>query len=201
MKTESIEEFIEKNYDAIDKFAVKTVISLRNVETTKGIQGVVEYAQQLLDHINEGSGLNAAIKCSKSCSFCCYDEIGMSNLEASYLYSVIKHFDKPLNKEHIDRQNNRKFHKLKYADKRCGLLDENGLCSIYEHRPLICRYHNSAIEPSHCDSKNGVLNNKPLRTIEGFGVIMALNKMDQANGDRDVIRLQHVLKKITDETI
>jgi Fe-S-cluster containining protein len=100
-----------------------------------------------------------AITCGSisNCSFCCHDKIMMGKAESEYIKKVI--IDKKIipNKHRITVQNGNTT--PKWIDKACPmLLDENEkgqrLCSIYEDRPLICRTHNSSMDPQLCNKEN-----------------------------------------------
>jgi Fe-S-cluster containining protein len=100
-----------------------------------------------------------AITCGSitSCSFCCHDKIIMGKVEAEHVKSVI--IDKKIspNKHRVKVQNAN--NNVKWIDKACPMLldeNENGqrLCSIYEDRPLICRTHNSSMDPNECNKEN-----------------------------------------------
>lgn len=97
------------------------------------------------------------MKCGSiaNCSFCCHDTISMGRVEADHIKNVIRRDKIIPNKHRVEAQNNRST-TIKWVDKACPmLLDENEkgqrLCSIYEDRPLICRTHNSSMDPIKCD--------------------------------------------------
>ncbi len=105
------------------------------------------------------------IKCgtATNCSFCCHDRIDMGKVEAEYIKSVVKAKNIVPNKDRIQKQNSNTT--VKWMDKACPLLlDENEkgqrLCSIYEDRPLVCRTHNSTMDPKECNRENDP--NKPI---------------------------------------
>src|SRR5690606_34224108 len=69
--------------------------------------------------------------CKKGCNHCCHYEIAITDLEVEYIRSKVK------------------VKKLKFinAGKECPFL-KNGICSIYEVRPFICRRHLSIVDSS-----------------------------------------------------
>jgi Fe-S-cluster containining protein len=103
-------------------------------------------SDRIKPHVSCGSATN--------CSFCCHDKIIMGEVEAEYVKSVIIEKKIVPNIHRIQAQNS--FAPIKWIDKACPMLqDENEkgqrLCSIYEDRPLICRTHNSTIDPLRCN--------------------------------------------------
>lgn len=87
--------------------------------------------------------------CGSGCSFCCHDEIFLSQFEADYFKHIAKPLLKP-NKEVLRVQNDAEdFKKLPWKDKGCSLL-KDGNCAAYVHRPMVCRVHNSVDDPKYC---------------------------------------------------
>jgi len=196
MKQESLLKFLQENATEIRTFANKMLPTFREAYKENNIQGVVEFAHNYIDNINEKSGLNKKLSCSAGCSFCCYSEIMMTHNEASLIYSFIEQFDIPFDRKLVTRQNAKKFHRLKYADKRCAMLNENDKCSIYQHRPSICRLYNATTDPKDCDGSAGAPNTKTLRTIQGFGVAAALITFDEEQKNDGDYPLHKILKHI-----
>ena len=93
--------------------------------------------------------------CSSGCSFCCYGDIFLSPIEAELVKASLSKPKTTVDKELLARQKKTPYHKRKYADKRCSLLNENEDCSIYEYRPIICRIWNSTSDPSKCNLSGG----------------------------------------------
>lgn len=100
--------------------------------------------------------------CGLGCSFCCHDEIMMSDIEAKVIEAKIDSGEikiaNPRIKKTLEVQNSNIFRTLNFMEKRCSMLNEKNECTIYEHRPLICRTHNSTDSPQLCKpDKNGKL--------------------------------------------
>jgi Fe-S-cluster containining protein len=195
MKTKNIgiQKFLEEHMEVIAATSKSLLPVFREAFAKHGPQGVTEYAHQLIDAINEKTGINDKVSCSAGCHFCCYGEIAMSHSEATLIYSIVKQFQIPIDMILVDRQNRKPFHKLKYAAKRCAMLDDKGMCKIYDHRPSICRLYNSMDAPEKCNEKDGEPNIGTLRTIEGFSIATALMLFDEENGNRDKYTINTVL--------
>jgi len=80
----------------------------------------------------------------------------------------------------LKKQNKVKdFKKLKWADKKCSLLTEDGECSIYEIRPLVCRAYNSIDNPINCNADKNKDGHERLFAIETEALQMALFLVDE----------------------
>ena len=128
-------ELLETHKDELALLVAKHMPKFRAILEINGIQGVIETAYETLDLINEQSGLNDKVSCAGECNFCCYGNIDISTFEATYIVSFIDQFKVDFNKEQLKRQSRKPFHKLKYADKRCSMINDEGKCGIYSIRP------------------------------------------------------------------
>jgi uncharacterized protein len=66
--------------------------------------------------------------CKKGCSLCCYNEVSVSLLEAEYI------------EKHTGIKQSVNLDINDFPGTPCPFLD-NSACSIYEHRPFVCRRH------------------------------------------------------------
>jgi len=195
-KKKGIKDFLEKNFKEISAKAIQIAPVFHEAYKKHGPQGVTDYAHKYIDATNDGSGLTAKISCKVGCHFCCYGEIELSYVESTVIYSAIKQFKISIDKELIKRQNNKPHHRLKYADKRCALLDDKGECKVYDYRPSICRLYNSVDDPKECNEQHKMPDTGTLRTIDGFAIAAALMLFDQEQGNNGRYHLQKVLSKL-----
>ena len=177
MKDLGLEKFLTEHEQEIRDGVEVIMPQLKLLYLEGGIQAVVEYAYQYVDKLNEVSGLNAQTTCVKGCHFCCYGKIDMSSMEATYVVSYIHQMGIMINKAKSKRQNNVEFEKLAYRDKKCLMISKQGECMIYEARPMVCRIHNSVVEPERCEEKNGPINSIIARTAESFAMMTALHML------------------------
>jgi Fe-S-cluster containining protein len=91
--------------------------------------------------------------CRKGCSACCHDPAILSEVDAMLvaeatgmpLQAPRRLFDVAAGEQA------RQAYFAPYAGVACGFLRE-GACSIYEHRPVVCRVHHSIEDtPAPCD--------------------------------------------------
>lgn len=97
------------------------------------------------------------IQCKKGCSMCCHTQVSVSNDEAVLLADLIKNGQKidwqRLHKQKEAGNSNSKYYQLSYQDRACVFLDDEGACSIYENRPMVCRTNNVVSDPKNCDTR------------------------------------------------
>lgn len=174
---EHLEKFINENSSELVRYTKEHLEVLRPLLKEKGIQRVVEYAYNYIDAANKQAGVNELLTCSKGCHFCCYGEIGLTGLEASYITSYIGQFNVDFDKEASKAQQLAPFAELKHKDKKCVMINKEGACSIYDIRPSVCRIHNSTSPPKQCDEKDGKISTQVIRLLETFAMTMALQSL------------------------
>ena len=92
------------------------------------------------------------IKCKKGCSLCCTNgNYPLSQLEMSYLMRAFAKLGKEQN-EKVKTNIKTLLNKQNLSTYTCPFL-LNGECSVYSHRPIICRVHGLAFR-----RENGVVN-------------------------------------------
>lgn len=72
--------------------------------------------------------------CQQGCYGCCKSGLSVSHIEASRIREWLENQKDILNKIQDDSR-------MMVDERFCPLLDRQGLCSIYEVRPMICRSH------------------------------------------------------------
>jgi len=81
------------------------------------------------------------MRCGSGCTDCCHQDLSLLAVEALAVRVALDELDRPL-QERI----------IKQAASPCALLVD-GLCAIYDNRPLICRTHGLPIR--YADSEQG----------------------------------------------
>jgi Fe-S-cluster containining protein len=69
--------------------------------------------------------------CKKGCNYCCHYEIAITDIEVEYIKNKVK-----IKKLEVNS-----------SEQSCPFL-KKGICSIYAHRPFICRRHLTITETS-----------------------------------------------------
>lgn len=92
------------------------------------------------------------VACGKGCASCCHMNVSMTSAEAERLGSAIGRVPLPVLQPIA--------HPVEtFAGVPCPFLDGQGVCSVYEHRPLSCRKHASFFKnngPCHPSLMNEV---------------------------------------------
>lgn len=92
------------------------------------------------------------VTCGKGCSFCCYQQVDISDDEATLITEYTREISLEIPYDKLEKQAEEKDYKqLPFQEKKCVFLNEEDSCSIYEHRPSACRKLVSVSEPSLCD--------------------------------------------------
>nr|WP_321530255.1 YkgJ family cysteine cluster protein [uncultured Desulfuromonas sp.] len=136
---------------------------------------LIEHAQQkhrFLDQLcslcsGEFTGKGGTVHCKRSCAGCCSLNVRCTLTEAVALAPHLN--DNQIEALHLHAE------KLKQIDRDsrdlksflkasrdqvgpCPLLDADGACSVYEHRPLACRALLSTMAPHYCTLDFSTLN-------------------------------------------
>lgn len=167
--------------DIIDSFTVQ--IPCGQIRTNELVPPIFA----LFDRIVELELVGKQISCHKGCSICCAQLIPLSPVEAFFLTHLMSRW--PAAHRNIITS---KIHNIRQISKKVGLpqnlLDiyrtpdferlyfslgipcpflEDGACSIYTHRPLVCRDYNVVSPPSFCVDP---YNNEPARVKIGVNM-------------------------------
>lgn len=167
----------------------------KNMYQIKGGDAVVETAYDAIDQIMHKASLIEKTTCGVGCSFCCHDSIMVSDLEANYIIKKMKESSITPNRGRLKRQSRAKdFKTLKWKDKACSMLGDDGLCTIYEHRPIVCRTHNSIDIVSKCDKRIDPNSSvKEYRILESEAINASMYLVTGASSMSDIKRLDEYL--------
>ena len=90
------------------------------------------------------------MSCTEGCHDCCVPDLSVTQVEAEMIKAFLK--SNPLLIDQLKQllQTN------PYQGTRCALLNEQGQCSIYEVRPLICRSHGAPVLVQIDDTHEGI---------------------------------------------
>lgn len=131
----------------------------------------VKFLHAAIDDLNVSVFTHPLVKqfspCKMGCSGCCHTQVSVTEDEARVLASKITEgiaidFDR-VKLQSETRNDAEEFFKLKYADRKCVFLDENGACSVYEDRPSVCRTNAVLGTADQCDTS---VERKPVRLVK-----------------------------------
>lgn len=181
------EEFLETTRNFVKHF--------KGIKLINGGDAVVETAYNMIEQIMDKASHTVKTSCGAGCSFCCHDAIMVSDLEADYIIKKMKESKISPNRGRLKRQSRTKdFKTLKWKDKACSMLGDDGLCTIYEHRPIVCRTHNSIDIVSKCDKRIDPNSSvKEFRILESEAINTAIYLVTGVSSITDIKRLDHYL--------
>jgi Fe-S-cluster containining protein len=132
----------------------ETLRKENNAESVStAIHGAVEDAiKELISNEKEKTP-----SCGKGCSFCCYLKTDISDDEAVLLTEYSREIGFEIDYNYLEEQivkTDEEFLKIPYAKRKCVFLNEEGACSVYEHRPIACRKLIVVSNSEDCDTEN-----------------------------------------------
>ncbi|WP_417336039.1 YkgJ family cysteine cluster protein [Halobacteriovorax marinus] len=116
------------------------------------------------------------VSCRQGCSACCHTQVSISDDESQLLKKLIDNGHE-IDIEKLKRQSKASkssstWYRLSYEERACIFLDKNKSCSIYEHRPSVCRTNYVVGDPSDCSTEDGL--EKSVRLLNTHEADMAL---------------------------
>jgi uncharacterized protein len=92
----------------------------------------------------------ADMACGPGCSSCCHAWLSVCAVEDAQLTAAVAALPQAEREEIAERgQHELEREHLGEAGPRCALLDADGRCAVYEHRPLVCRTQGLALRYPH----------------------------------------------------
>ena len=96
------------------------------------------------------------VKCGKGCGACCQLNVDITKHEAQLLAEWTHELGIEIDLQKLERQaatTPDTWNTLAIEDRRCLFLDDNSACTVYEHRPGVCRKYFVVTDPELCDSE------------------------------------------------
>ncbi|MFM6927786.1 MAG: YkgJ family cysteine cluster protein [Bdellovibrio sp.] len=118
-----------------------------------------ERARRLHQWVEEeiSQGANIPVSCHKGCSACCHMEVEVTSYEVEILARLVQSGHE-IDRDRLVRQSSRNLQDASWKqgprnpDSKCVFLNAEGSCSIYEHRPVMCRRHSVTSPAANCDT-------------------------------------------------
>lgn len=126
---------------------------------------------------------NIPSSCKKGCSACCHMEVEITSYEAEILKDLVQ-AGHEIDSEKLLKQSCRELQDPLWKqgprniDSKCVFLNQEGSCSIYEHRPAMCRRHSVSSHAKNCETLDAPI------TIRYFPQVDLL--ISAANEDQDL---------------
>ncbi|MDG0818098.1 YkgJ family cysteine cluster protein [Bdellovibrio svalbardensis] len=102
-------------------------------------------------------GAEIEISCKKGCSACCHMEVEITSYEAEILATLVTE-GHVIDRGRLQKQSERSLQDgqwkqgIRNLESKCVFLNSEGACSIYEHRPVMCRRHSVTSPAKNCET-------------------------------------------------
>lgn len=140
-----------------------------------------ELVHKIVDELNQETFAHPLVKemspCKKGCSACCHTQVSVTDDEADLLAQRI------LDGQLIDmdrlkiqfaaRNDGTAYFNIKYDDRKCIFLDDQGACQVYEDRPSVCRTNVVLGNADQCDTSKKIQNTRLVKTPKADMAIVA----------------------------
>lgn len=122
------------------------------------------YVHQVVDEYNKEIFAHPLVQkfspCKLNCTGCCHTQVSVTEDEAELLAKHIENGTK-INLDRLKIQmsagnDSEAYFKLKYEDRQCVFLSDEGACNVYEDRPSVCRTNAVLGSADQCDTSVSV---------------------------------------------
>lgn len=110
-----------------------------------------------LVEIEIAQGANIETSCKKGCSACCHMEVEITSYESEILEKLVQD-GHTIERPRLQKQSERSLQDpiwregVRNLTNRCVFLNDEGACSIYESRPVMCRRHSVTSPAKNCET-------------------------------------------------
>jgi len=137
--------------------------------------------------------------CKIGCTDCCHTQVSITNEEADLLISKIQEgieIDEARLKIQMEAKNDSAaYFKMKFEDRKCLFLDDDGKCKVYEDRPAVCRTNAVLGEPSQCNTKESIQKTRLVKTPKSDIAIYAFFEKAESAGTLPYMIGTRLIKK------
>ncbi len=165
-------------------------LTLEALQKLKTPEDRSTFLHQMINDFNVSVFSHPLVKqfspCTKGCSGCCHTQVSVTEDEAIVLAKYIEN-GLEIDRERLSLQmtaknNSTEYFKLKYADRKCIFLDEEGSCRVYKDRPSVCRTNAVLGSAQQCDTSEEVKPVRLVKTAQADMVIYAQFLFSKKNG-------------------
>jgi len=127
-----------------------------DLRTTNNAESVSDAVHKSIDACIEEAieeKEDEVVSCGNGCSFCCFQQVDISDDEATLLTDYSREIEKEIDYDTLKRQLAAEdYGSLPIKDRRCVFLEVDS-CSVYEHRPSACRKLIVVSDANLCDTE------------------------------------------------
>jgi len=143
----------KKNYEALNgdpQYANIVQIVFEQLLKTSDPVRRAEIVHELVDHFNKPIFENETVQkmspCRQGCAHCCHNEVSVTEDEIDL---IIQKVDLKIDVAKLEKQKEN-LSMLSYDERGCVFLDKDESCTIYPHRPSVCRTNAVIGDPEQC---------------------------------------------------
>lgn len=197
-------ETLEMNYSSeqaqmiLDKFIVPKISEYVDRFRKEGIgkkdlpKLYQEFDEVIEDGKNEFLQNGVKLSCRKKCSYCCYQAVDLFDMEFELYADMYKSGKILINIEQLKKSENHHTVDDFIKEPLACVFLKDGLCSIYDVRPISCRKYYVSNDPVHCDMNDRSVRNLSLPTNVRIEILYSA--MATYFGKRRYILNQYLLK-------
>lgn len=141
--------------ELLDKYTARYKEIKAQVDEVSLSVGFHEQISKEANRLFDDPEMKDKISCRAGCGFCCYQYVVATDDEAKTLIEYSNEQKINLNWDKIKLRANlseESWKKLPHKDRKCVFLGEDQKCTVYEHRPAVCRKLYVVNDPVLCDS-------------------------------------------------
>ncbi len=124
--------------------------------------------------------------CKVSCNDCCHTQVSITNEEADLLVHRIQNGisidQKRLRIQMKAGNDSAAFFKIRFEDRKCIFLSEDGSCSVYDDRPSVCRTNAVLGDASQCSTRESLQPTRLVKTPKSDIAIYAFFEKAESAG-------------------
>lgn len=140
-----------------------------------------------LQELFKDERIEKLITCKLGCQSCCHTQVSVTRDESDLLaQKVVEGAEIDLEKLSLQTKSKNShddWYKLSYEDRGCLFLNNQGSCTVYEDRPLVCRTNYVVSDAENCNTQDGITKAvRLLNTHRADMVVMGAYQSSKENG-------------------
>jgi uncharacterized protein len=170
----NVPEVAKKTYEELkDKVLFRNISSFVVEQLNKVAEAITraQMVHQMVDEFNQEIFSHPLVQelspCKAGCSACCHTQVSVTEDEAELLAQRVREGVK-INSFKLKLQmqaanDSGAYFQMKYQDRRCVFLNDEGSCTVYNDRPSVCRTNAVLGAATQCDTSVSI---QPVRLVK-----------------------------------
>lgn len=163
---------------------------------------IMQTIDLIVSKTDENMPAGTKVSCKKGCSACCHMRVGVADSEAEVMVSHIKRLGLKLDRKRLLAQKDRfveDYHTIGWEQQKCGLLADDGSCSLYQWRPSSCRKYAVVSPPEMCDPRR-YKNAWIVQDVHAEAFVAALLALEEPDHRNDRNLANQLLRRIPEQS-